>query len=258
MKKQYLFIVSAVVFLGLVFAVSQYYQALKTEDVSAVTVGTPNPGHSLAQLECSADSLCVDTANKRVGIGTANPTQKLDVSSGNIQLGDSRSTSSLLIGFFGHKIGREPSDGSLYIGGGQANIILHVGIGTTNPKSKLDINGNHVFGSKYVNLSTTSTPILSVTFPNCHSGAYIKVYIGGVDWADHSGGGHYTEAFLIDGCGSYGEPGTIVVDRNSQIGSIATSLSISNHVITLSAALNSYSVNQLITYEVQGVFTAVN
>ena len=144
MKKQHLFIILSVVLLGFVFGVIQYYQALKTEDVSAVTVGIPNPGHSLAQLECSATSLCVDTTNNRVGIGTNNPTQKLDVSSGNIQLGDSRSTSALFIGFFGHKIGREPSDGSLYIGGGQANIILqnNVGIGTTSPGAKLDIKGD--------------------------------------------------------------------------------------------------------------------
>ena len=79
MKKQHLFIILAVVLLGFVFGIIQYYQALKTEDVSAVTVGIPNPGHSLAQLECSADSLCVDTTNNRVGIGTNNPTKKLDV-----------------------------------------------------------------------------------------------------------------------------------------------------------------------------------
>ena len=79
MKKQHLFIILSVVLLGFVFGVIQYYQALKTEDVSAVTVGIPNPGHSLAQLECSADSLCVDTVNNRVGIGTANPGLMLDV-----------------------------------------------------------------------------------------------------------------------------------------------------------------------------------
>ena len=81
MKKQYLFIILFVVLLGFVFGVVQYYQALKTEDVSAVTVGLPNPGHSLAQLECSADSLCVDTVNNRVGIGTSNPAFPLTVAS---------------------------------------------------------------------------------------------------------------------------------------------------------------------------------
>jgi hypothetical protein len=79
MKKQHLFIILFVVLLGFVFGIVQYYQALKTEDVSAVTVDVPNPGHSLAQLECSADSLCVDTVNKKVGIGTNNPLVKLHV-----------------------------------------------------------------------------------------------------------------------------------------------------------------------------------
>jgi hypothetical protein len=86
MKKQHFFIILFVVLLGFVFAFIQYYQTVKTEDVSAVTVGIPNPGHSLAKLECSADSLCVDTANNRVGIGTNNPSEKLDVN-GNISIG---------------------------------------------------------------------------------------------------------------------------------------------------------------------------
>ncbi|MFA5346407.1 MAG: SUMF1/EgtB/PvdO family nonheme iron enzyme [Candidatus Omnitrophota bacterium] len=79
MKKQHLFIVVVVVFLGLIFSVFQYYQALKTEDVSAVTVGTPNPGHSLSGLECSSDTLCIDVVGKKIGIGNNNPAYKLDV-----------------------------------------------------------------------------------------------------------------------------------------------------------------------------------
>jgi len=79
MKKQHLFIIAGVIFLGFIFSIYQYYEAFKLENASAVTVGTPNPGHSLSGLECSADSLCIDTVNNRVGIGTSNPTKKLDV-----------------------------------------------------------------------------------------------------------------------------------------------------------------------------------
>jgi len=57
----------------------QYLKTFKEEVVSAVTVGTPNPGHALSDLECSADSLCIDTANNYVGIGTNNPSKKLEV-----------------------------------------------------------------------------------------------------------------------------------------------------------------------------------
>jgi len=79
MKKQYLFIALAVFFLGLIFLGFQYYKAFKVENVSAVTTGTPNPGHSWSEMECSSDTLCVDTINKRLGIGTNNPTKTVDI-----------------------------------------------------------------------------------------------------------------------------------------------------------------------------------
>jgi len=79
MEKQHLFIALGVILLGMVFGISQYFLALQTEEVSAVTVGTPNPGHAWSQMECSSDTLCVDTANKRLGIGTNTPTSALDV-----------------------------------------------------------------------------------------------------------------------------------------------------------------------------------
>jgi hypothetical protein len=79
MKKQQVFIMLGIIFLGLIFGIYQYFQAFETENVSAVTVGVPNPGHTWAEIECSADTLCVDTVNKRVGIGTNNPTVALDV-----------------------------------------------------------------------------------------------------------------------------------------------------------------------------------
>ncbi|MFA5433891.1 MAG: hypothetical protein WC319_13685 [Candidatus Paceibacterota bacterium] len=85
MKKQQLFIVFGVMLLGLVFGISQYFQALKTEDVSAVTVGIPNPGHAWSSMECSGDSLCIDPTGGKLGIGTNTPSQKLEVN-GNIKL----------------------------------------------------------------------------------------------------------------------------------------------------------------------------
>ncbi len=89
MNKQKYLILFSVLLLGFGFSVYQYFQALGTDSVSAVTVGTPDPGHAWSQMECSADSLCVDTVNNRLGIGTNTPTYKLDVTgtihaSGNI------------------------------------------------------------------------------------------------------------------------------------------------------------------------------
>lgn len=70
MKKQHLFIISSVLLFGLLFAFFQYYQSFKTEDVSAVTVGVPNPGHAWSLMECSSDTLCIDGTSKRLGLGT--------------------------------------------------------------------------------------------------------------------------------------------------------------------------------------------
>jgi hypothetical protein len=79
-QKKYWLVVALVLLFFVGAEVYSYGKALKEIDnASAVTVGVPNPGHSLAQLECNANSLCIDTANGRVGIGTANPTTKLDV-----------------------------------------------------------------------------------------------------------------------------------------------------------------------------------
>jgi hypothetical protein len=79
-QKKYWFVVILILLFFIGAEVYSYGKALKEIDnASAVTVGVPNPGHSLSQLECNANSLCVDTANGRVGIGTANPTAKLDV-----------------------------------------------------------------------------------------------------------------------------------------------------------------------------------
>ena len=167
MKKQHLFIILAVVLLGFVFGVVQYYQALKTEDVSAITVGIPNPGHSLAQLECSADSLCVDTTNNRVGIGTANPEAKL-VLSQNItanaellRLHNPNGGYGTRIDFYGNiaaPVGRisnvwdgvnswDMRMGSKYTANGETLVLKssgNVGVGTTSPIAKLDVAGDIV------------------------------------------------------------------------------------------------------------------
>jgi hypothetical protein len=72
-------IVSSIVFLGLIFGIYQCFQVFETENVSAVNIGTPISGHPWSQMECSGDTLCVDITNKRVGIGTNNPTEKFEV-----------------------------------------------------------------------------------------------------------------------------------------------------------------------------------
>jgi hypothetical protein len=89
MPKKNIFIsLSVLLAIGLIAGVFQYIQTLKADLASAVTVGTPNPGHTWAQMECNANSLCIDTVNKRVGIGTANPSKKLEVNGDGLFVGD--------------------------------------------------------------------------------------------------------------------------------------------------------------------------
>jgi len=91
MKKNYLFIISIIIFLGLTFSIYQYYNAFKTEGVLATSV-TPNPGHAWSQMECNSDTLCIDMVNNRLGIGTNAPTKTLDVN------GDIKLTGNLYLG----------------------------------------------------------------------------------------------------------------------------------------------------------------
>jgi hypothetical protein len=78
MPKKTIFIsLSVLLAIGLVAGSFQYIQTLKADLASAVTVGTPNPGHTWAQMECNANSLCIDSTNNRVGIGTNTPSKKL-------------------------------------------------------------------------------------------------------------------------------------------------------------------------------------
>lgn len=72
--------------ISLASIVYQYVNIMKTDDVSAVTVGIPSPGHAWSSMECSGDSLCIDPAGNKLGVGTNTPSQKLEVN-GNIKLG---------------------------------------------------------------------------------------------------------------------------------------------------------------------------
>ena len=84
MKKHNTFIIIGIISLGLIFSIFQYYHSFMAEKAEAVTVGTKNPGHPWSEMECSGSTLCIDSENGKVGIGTNEPTEKLDVS-GNIK-----------------------------------------------------------------------------------------------------------------------------------------------------------------------------
>jgi len=84
MQKRHWIIIALILLFLLSAEIWEYVRVIRESNrASAVTVGVPNPGHAWSSMECSSDTLCVDTTNKFVGIGTNTPAVKLDVA-GNV------------------------------------------------------------------------------------------------------------------------------------------------------------------------------
>ncbi|MFA6368578.1 MAG: hypothetical protein WCX10_08485, partial [Bacteroidales bacterium] len=77
-KKRFYIISSTLLLIGLFAGVIQYVGMF-----DALYAAATNPGHSWSQMECST-ALCIDTTNNRVGVGTMNPTQTLEIN-GNVK-----------------------------------------------------------------------------------------------------------------------------------------------------------------------------
>jgi hypothetical protein len=141
----------------------------------------------------SSPNLMIDGANNRVGIGTTNPSEKLEIS-GNIKLGGTSTYNSIAIynsgssgggGMIAYKNGTAQAffGASAWYTGGTDNgaiigtdsssipIIFHtsaermrvtgggnVGIGITNPSYKLDVSGTGRFTDTLIVKNTSSSP----------------------------------------------------------------------------------------------------
>jgi len=77
-KKRFYIISSTLLLIGLFAGVVQYIGVIDT-----IYAAINNPGHSWSEMECST-ALCIDTTNNRVGVGTMNPTQTLEIN-GNVK-----------------------------------------------------------------------------------------------------------------------------------------------------------------------------
>ncbi|MDD3123432.1 MAG: tail fiber domain-containing protein [Candidatus Izemoplasmatales bacterium] len=172
MNKKYLIV--SLFFLVIVF--TSYYFA------SAATVGVPNPGHTWAEMECSASTLCIDNVNSRLGIGTNDPRSTLNIGGGGIAIGSGTAINTTDGSRRSIQIASDTSYGGTYnnhtgylmyvtMPGGWGTGTLNfargtnwsvydknptmslagnnVGIGTTTPSTKLEVNGNVTAAAYY-------------------------------------------------------------------------------------------------------------
>ena len=191
-KKSYVFAIVFLIIITFVFSVYQYFEALKANSASAVTVGTPNPGHTWSSMQCSADSLCVDTVNNRLGIGTNTPGVKLEVGANTaIKIGNAYLSSG---GDYVHLANNEWYNGSawtataagtMYQQSGQANNwYTHDASGGHTVRMQLDPTGNLTLNTGGLSIAGSMTggtvPWARLgSFPSaCSSGQYVSA-VGG-------------------------------------------------------------------------------
>ncbi|MBI5220314.1 MAG: hypothetical protein HY978_00560, partial [Candidatus Liptonbacteria bacterium] len=121
-----------------------------------------------------------------VGIGSASPGYKLDVS------GTGQFSQPVIVGTptaTGHAVTKNYMDSAIQAIGGQGSYYKR--------------------GEKTATVTNTWTTVLSVVMPSDHRSARLRLWFGGNDWSSHSAPSFTMEAFLKDGAGSWGEPGSI-------------------------------------------------
>jgi hypothetical protein len=143
----------------------------------------------------------------------------------------------------------------------------NVGIGTTLPKAKLDVNGGFCVDSKAHTLTNAFTTCLTVNL-NSHTGCYVTLTCFG-DWGSHSSAAYRGEFFLQNGANAYAEPGIILrQDDNTSNGTDQIVCQIVDPAgsgnpkdfeiqIRTTATTGTTSFTGQLTYTVQGQFNSI-
>ena len=199
-----------------------------------VGVGVTNPTQKFQVV----DDLSVDSANHRVGIGVTNPIEKLNVVGGNIKV----DPSSRQIGYwdpvdtvhsgyiipydasgFLQVVSTFGSGGLLFKTGNSANEIMritaagNIGIGTTNPLSKLHINSGTLAASGVTDVLTlqmqyaTAQEIPRIKISNASNLTY-----GAIDFPLSPNSSSGAMAFSTNYNGTLGE--RMRIDGNGNVG----------------------------------------
>jgi hypothetical protein len=139
----------------------------------------------------------------------------------------------------------------------------NVGIGTTSPKTKLDVDGYFGAGSKAVTITDSYSTQLTINLSN-HTGVYVKVTIHG-DLSSHSAIGYMGEFFIQNGADAYAEPGTIIREVNNTATATFSAKLIDpassgtrDFTIQFKHDASATSVGGTLIYQIQGNYNSIS